>query len=169
MADMEYNIENLKIRLLTADDREKARVFFSKLGEEGTYFFNRGHGNENRTLDFCDGKLGDHVFWAAVDETGGEEEIVGIVFLWDRFSMVPWLGIGITEEWKGKHLGRRLIAAAREYCESVGAGGILLTTAQSNVRGQGLYERCGFEKLGVHSSGEFLYILRFPNTKTTDR
>jgi len=167
-ADMEYNIENLKIRLLTADDGEKVRVFFSKLGEEGTHFFNRGHGNENRTIDFCDGKLPDHIFWAAVHETGGEEEIVGIVFLWDRFSMIPWLGIGINAEWKGRHLGRRLIAAAREYCEDIGAGGILLTTDQKNVRGQGLYERCGFEKLGVHLCGEFQYLLRFDNKKVNE-
>ena len=158
-----YNIDTLKIRLLEPADREKVIGFFSKLGEEGTGFFNRGHGNENRTLDFCDGKLGDHVFWAAVNETEEGEEIVGIVFLWDRFSCIPWLGIGITEEWKGKHLGRRLITTAREYCESIGCGGILLTTAQNNLRGQGLYERCGFEKLGVHSSGEFQYLLRFPN------
>ena len=165
---MEYQIDSLKIRLLVPDDREKVRVFFSKLGEEGTGFFNRGCGNENRTYDFCDGKLTDHIFWAAVSESENGEEIVGIVFLWDRFSMIPWLGIGITEEWKGKHLGRRLIGAAREYCEQIGAGGILLTTAQDNVRGQGLYERCGFEKLGVHRSGEYQYLLRFANRKITE-
>ena len=101
MCEMEYSIDLLKIRLLVPEDREKISVFFSKLGDEGTGFFNRGHGNENRTYNFCDGKLPDHIFWAAVHENSGEEEIVGIVFLWDRFSMVPWLGIGITEEWKG--------------------------------------------------------------------
>lgn len=160
---MEYSIDSLKIRLLVPEDREKAGVFFSKLGEEGAGFFNCGRSNEIRTYDFCDGKLPDHIFWAAVHENGGEEEIVGIVFLWDRWSMIPWLGIGITEEWKGRHLGRRLIGAAREYCEQIGAGGILLTTAVDNVRGQGLYERCGFEKLGMHQCGEYQYLLRFAN------
>ena len=135
---MDNSIETIKIRLLTAEDRDRVSAFFSKLGDEGTYFFNRDRSNEKNTIDFCDGKLPNHIFWAAVNETDGEEEIVGIVFLWDRFSMVPWLGIGINAEWKGRHLGRRLIAAAREYCEDIGAGGILLTTDQKNVRGQGL-------------------------------
>jgi hypothetical protein len=33
------------------------------------------------------------------------------------------------------------------------------------VRGQGLYEHCGFEKLGVAKNGEFQYVLRFPLKK----
>ncbi|MBQ4353387.1 MAG: GNAT family N-acetyltransferase [Clostridia bacterium] len=162
---MEYNIDALRIRLLVPEDKEKVRVFFSKLGEEGGTFFNRNRGNEGRTVSFCEGGRPDHIFWAAVHDTDAGEEIVGIVFLWNKENMVPWLGIGITEEWKGRHLGRRLIAAAREYCESVGAGGILLTTAQNNFRGQGLYEHCGFEKIGTYHDGEILYILRFPNEK----
>ena len=60
---------------------------------------------------------------------------------------------------KGKHLGRRLMDTARQYAESKAAGGIMLTTAQTNFRGQGLYEHMGYEKLGVHHSGEFLYLL----------
>lgn len=160
---MEQQINDLRIRLITPEDREKVAVFFSKLGEEGSTFFNRGHGNENVALDFCDGNRPNHIYWAAVADTDEGEEIAGIVFLWDKNSMVPWLGIGITEQWKGRHLGRRLMQTAREYCESIGAGGILLTTAVNNVRGQGLYERCGYQKLGHHLDGEFQYILRFPN------
>ena len=96
---------------------------------------------------------------AAEAETDEGKEIVGIVFLWKKDSGVPWLGIGIAEKWKGKHLGRRLMDTARQYAESKGAGGIMLTTAQTNFRGQGLYEHMGYEKLGVHHSGEFLYLL----------
>ena len=159
---MEYAVESLPIRRMKAEDRPLVEKFFAQMGEESASFFNRGHGNENRTLKFCDGQLPDHVFWIAEAQTESGPAIAGLVFIWDKDSKIPWLGIAVAEEWKGRHLGRRLIAAVREHCEGRGCGGILLTTAQTNFRGQGLYERCGFERLGVHPSGEFLYLLRFP-------
>jgi len=162
---MHYNIDELEIRQMQMGDRPMVEAFFAQMGEESTSFFNRGHGNENRTLAWFDGKKPDHIFWIAIAKRDdGSEEIAGYVFIWDKDSKIPWLGIAVAEKWKGRHLGRRLIAAVREHCESVGCGGILLTTAQHNFRGQGLYEHCGFERLGVHHDGEFLYLLRFPNS-----
>ncbi|MBP3332776.1 MAG: GNAT family N-acetyltransferase [Clostridia bacterium] len=162
---MDYNIDRLAIRRLEKGDRQLVIEFFDQMGEESASFFNRkrGSGNEKRTLDYLDDKKPDHIFWLAVDETEDGPKMAGYVFIWDKDSKVPWLGIAVAEAWKGHHLGRRLIATVREYCESIGCGGILLTTAQNNFRGQGLYEHCGFERLGVHPSGEFLYLLRFPN------
>jgi hypothetical protein len=37
----------------------------------------------------------------------------------------------------------------------------MLITASDNTRGQYLYESTGYEKFGVHPSGELLYIKRF--------
>ena len=54
---MEQNINELEIRLLVPEDRQKIYDFFRNLGEEGSYFFNRENGNENRTYAFLDGKL----------------------------------------------------------------------------------------------------------------
>lgn len=160
---MEHNIDELRIRLMKPEDRDRVVRFFSELGEEGSTFFNRHGGNERGTMEFFDGKRPDRIYWVAVADTSEGEKVVGLSFIWDKDSQIPWFGIGITEEWKGRHLGRRLIATVRAHCESVGCGGILLTTAQDNLRGQRLYEHCGFERLGVHHSGEFLYLLRFPN------
>lgn len=162
---MEKIIEEMKIRLLTPDDRERVYRYFRRLGDEGSTFFNRGQGNEKGTYAFLDGKTPDRIYWAAVYDTDDGEEIAGIVFLWNRDTGVPWLGIGIEEAWKGRHLGRRLMNTAREWAESVGAGGILLTTAPTNVRGQGLYERMGYRRIGTYHDGEFLYILQLPNPK----
>ncbi len=162
---MEFNIEALPIRMMenTPHDREMVVKFFAQMGEDSASFFNRGHGNENRTLSWFDGAKPDHIFWiATATNEAGEEEIAGYVFIWNKESRIPWLGIAVAEQWKGRHLGRRLIGAVREHCEKNGCGGILLTTAQNNFRGQGLYERCGFEKLGTYHDGEILYCLRFP-------
>ena len=156
---MTTDIENLKIRPIVPQDRQKVYDFFRSLGEEGGTFFNRNNGNENRTYSYLDGGLPDHIFWALTEKDESDDKIVGMVFLWRKDTGVPWLGIGISEHYKGKHLGRRLMSHARAYAEEKGAGGIMLTTAVTNYRGQGLYERMGYEKLGNYKDGEFLYLL----------
>ena len=158
---MEKTIDNLQIRPMLPEDRSLVEEFFQQMGEESASFFNRNRGNERRTLAFLEGRKPDHLFWLAEDITEDGPKMAGLVFLWDIQTSVPWLGIAVAENWQGKPLGRRLIGATKDWCLEKGRGGILLTTAQTNFRGQGLYERCGFEKLGVHHSGEFLYLLRF--------
>lgn len=158
---MEKTIDELRIRPMLPEDRPLVAEFFLQMGEESASFFNRNRGNERRTLAFLEGKKPTHLFWLAEDITEEGSKMAGLVFLWDIHKSVPWLGIAVAESWKGKHLGRRLIGATRDWCIENGRGGILLTTAQTNYRGQGLYERCGFERLGVHHDGEFLYLLRF--------
>jgi hypothetical protein len=74
---------------------------------------------------------------------------------------VPWLGIAVSEEAKGCHLGTRLMEFAKNYALQHGKGGILLTTHRANIRGQALYEKSGYEYLGDHKSGELMYILDF--------
>ncbi len=160
---MEKIVEDLKIRLITPEDRERIYNFFRQLGEEGGTFFNRKGNNEKGVNAFLDGEKPDRIYWAAVADTPDGEEIAGLVFLWRKNTKVPWLGIGVTEKWKGRHLGRRLMNTAKEWAESAGAGGIMLTTAPENVRGQGLYERMGYERVGTYHDGEFLYLLTLPN------
>ena len=87
--------------------------------------------------------------------------MIGYVFLYEASSSVPWLGIAVHEAYKGLGLGRRLIAHAVGRARSLGKGGVLLTTHVANLRGQSLYSRMGFERMGIHTSGEVLYLLRF--------
>lgn len=158
---MEKIIEEIEIRPLVPEDREKVTAFFRALGEEGSTFFNRHGGNEKGTYAFLEGQKPNRLYWAAVVDTPQGEEIAGLVFLWKTNTKIPWLGIGVSENWKGRHLGRRLMNTAKEWAQSVGAGGILLTTAPQNLRGQGLYERMGYQRIGTYHDGEFLYLLTF--------
>ena len=139
------------------NDRQRVADFFAQMGEESRGFFNRNGGNEKTAMSFFDGTEGDKLFFMAVDG----ELMAGYVFLWDTDKTIVWLGIAVAEDWKGKHLGRDLMTKADEYARHNGKGGILLTTRHDNLRGQGLYERCGYERIGVHTSGEFLYIKRY--------
>ncbi len=160
---MEKIIADLKIRPITPKDREGIYNFFRALGEEGATFFNRNEGNEKGTYAFLKGEKPNCIYWAAVADTPDGEEIAGLVFLCKTNTKVPRLGIGITEKWKGRHLGRRLMDTAKQWAISVGAGGILLTTHAQNLRGQALYERMGYEHIGTYHDGEFLYLLSLPN------
>lgn len=157
MEGMRMEVNELTVRPFASDDRMRVEAFFDQMGGETRAFFDRAGGNRNGALGFFDGKDQNAVRWLALDQ----ERMVGYVFLWDLDTGVPWLGIGVAEDCKGKHLGRRLMDTARDHAMSCGKGGILLTTHVANIRGQGLYEYCGYERMGMHASGEVLYLLRF--------
>ena len=148
-----------EIRLIEPGDRERVEAFFAQMAPDSRSFFNRNDGNHRWALRYFDG-TDTHAMrrWVAVDE----DEMVGYVVLWDVDTMIPWLGIAVAEKLRGQHFGQKLIETAEAWCREQGKGGILLTTAMANVRAQVLYERCGFQRLGVHSvDNELLYLKRF--------
>ena len=151
------DLEHVRIRLITPQDLPLVEAFYDQMGGESRAFFNRGDGNRQFSLRALRGEAPNTAFFLAE----AEGRMVGTVFLWDTHKRVPWLGIAVAEDCKGRHLGRSLLSHAHEHARALGAGGVLLTTAVANIRGQGLYERMGYERLGQHSSGEYLYLLRF--------
>ena len=154
----EHAIRNFKL-----GDRELVVEFFENMGGESRAFFNRGDGNKRGALEFFN-RNGDEPgtirFLSSVD-CGGKEVMTGYVFAWDMGSKIPTLGIAVRDEYKGKGLGRRLMKHLIDYLEQNGYGGVMLTTAFANIRGQGLYTRMGFEHIGTHACGELLYLLKF--------
>lgn len=147
----------MEFRNMVMSDREGVQAFFDSLEGEGAVFFNRNHGNERRTMSWFDGGAPGHEFFVM------EEEgiIIGVCFVWDISSKIPWFGIGVRNAWQGKHVGTQMLTSTLEILRQRGCGGLLLTTAQTNYRGQGLYEKCGFEKLGTYPDGEIIYLHRF--------
>ena len=97
-----------------------------------------------------------HAFMAELDGV-----MIGYVFLYDMDKCVPVLGIGALEGYKGVGVGSAMMRFAIEYAKKMEKGGIMLTTHVANTRGQGLYEKYGFERLGTALTGELLYLLRF--------
>jgi ribosomal protein S18 acetylase RimI-like enzyme len=89
------------------------------------------------------------------------EQIIGIVWFWEWLRKVPWFGISITDAYQNKGLGKVMMEHAIKEAKKSDKGGILLTTAKTNVRGQALYTRYGFEIIGEDSRGEHLMILNF--------
>jgi ribosomal protein S18 acetylase RimI-like enzyme len=151
------SIDDVSIRPFREGDKALVSDFFDQMSGETRALFNRGDGNRKMAMRFFQGGGQDTIYFLA--ESGGC--MVGYVFLWDMHTGLPWLGVAVHEQWKGRHLGRVLLHHAHEYARTLDKGGILLTTATANIRGQGLYERMGYERIGVHTSGELLYVFRF--------
>lgn len=156
------------IRPFSKGDRDMVNEFFDQMGPETVFFFNSNDWNRNFALKFWTESDSDGVkntcYFAAVEPTeDGREQMVGYVFLFELDKKIPWLGIAVRDGYKGKHLGKRLLETARQCAMEHHCGGILLTTHFANTRGQGLYQKMGYERLGQHTCGsEFLYLLRFP-------
>lgn len=139
------------------DDKFSVQYFFDIMGEESASFFNVDKGNEKRVMSFFENGKPDHRFYVAKDG----DETAGICFLWDVDRSMPMFGIAVREDYKGKGVGTFMLGSTFELLKAGGYGGMLLTTEKSNIKARGLYEKCGFECLGVHNNGELLYIKRF--------
>ena len=160
---MSLEIQDLPIRLLQPEDRPLVREFFAQMSEESTRFINCNRHNEKAAIEYLKGRRQRFCYWIATEPTPDGEQIAGLVFLMQLHTALPTLGVAVRESRKGHRLGQRLIEFARDELQSKGYGGILLTTAQDNLRAQRLYERLGFAEIGTYPNGEKLYLLPFPH------
>lgn len=147
----------VSFRFLQKSDREGVRAFFAALGEESASYFNVGGGNEKRVMDFFENGKPDHRFFVAQTQ----DVLACIAFIWDVDRTIPWFGIATRDDYQGRGIGGNMIRLVTAYLKENGYGGMILRTAQSNLKAQRLYERNGFECPGTHPSGEKLYLLRF--------
>lgn len=147
----------MTVRKMQMCDREKVADFYASMGERSAHFFNVNHGNENRTMEFFENGKKDHIFYVAFDG----DELIALAFIWDIDRTVPWFGIAVRDSAQGKGVGTAFIKEIFADIISAGYAGLLLRTATDNIPAQRLYEKCGFERLGVHPSGEYLYLKRF--------
>ncbi len=147
----------MTVRKMQPCDREKVAEFYASMGERSARFFNVDHGNEKRTMESFENGKKDHVFSVAFEG----EELIALAFIWDIDRTVPWFGIAVRDSAQGKGVGTAFLREIFSDILAAGHAGLLLRTATDNIPAQKLYEKCGFERLGIHPSGEYLYIKRF--------
>ena len=145
------------IREFLPNDLPMIHDFFDQMGEQSTTFFNQNDVNRNFAVKFVTEKNKSIIRWLAEEE----DTMIGYVFLWDIDTTLPWLGVAVREDRKKQGIGKKLVEHANHWAEENGKGGVMLITASTNTSGQYLYESTGYEKYGVHPSGEVLYIKRF--------
>ena len=151
-------MDGLVFREMRPDDEAGMREFYRALGPESTAFFNAGHGNERRTMDFFGPSPRPFHEYYNAEKDG---VIAGHLFIWDTDTRVPWLGIAVRDDFQGRGVGGFMLTSLVALLTARGCGGLLLRTAKNNIPAQRLYEKYGFERLGEHPSGELLYLKRF--------
>lgn len=154
---LSVDIRTIAFRPMVIDDRNAVQRFYDTLGETSSGYFNVDHGNEKRTMAFFDNGKPDHRFYVAASD----EEIEALAFIWDVDRKIPWFGIAVHDNFQHIGVGSQMLQYVIDACLSEGCGGLLLRTAVSNLPARGLYEKFRFEQIGMHPSGELLYLLRF--------
>ena len=156
--------ETAVIRPFAQGDRDLVEDFFARMGAESRAFFNSDGKNTRFALKFFENDPQDR---ATVHRILAEADgkMVGYAFVWELDTGVPWFGIAIADDYRGHGLGTRMTREIIDHCAGLGKGGILLTTHVANIRAQILYQKCGFERMGIHygpvDAGELLYLYRF--------
>ena len=154
---------NTEIRTFEKGDKQRVEDFFAQMSGEARFFFNANGYNQKNAMRFF-GEKGDPntIRWLALSEG----RMVGYVFLWDLDKKIVSLGVAVSEDFKGKKLGEKLINTAKDWCKENEKGGIILTTHPANTRAQMLYYKCGFRFMGTSNNyGEFLYLYNFSDNK----
>jgi ribosomal protein S18 acetylase RimI-like enzyme len=154
--------KSISIRRMTERDGELFVRFYAGLSAESLFFFTPHDPNPNKLRELILGTPQERNIrrFAAVLSIEGSEEMAGYVFLWDLDTGVPWLGICVSDSYKGQGIGTLLMDYAKQCCREQGKGGILLTTHRDNEKAQGLYRKVGYETIGTDSRGEHLMIFR---------
>lgn len=147
----------MTIRDMKMSDREAIQSFFANMSEHSVSFFNVNQGNEKRTMEFFENGKTDHRFFVVAED----KEIIALAFIWDIDTSLPWFGIAVDDKYQGRGIGKLLIDYIFSFLKAENYGGLILRTSTENIPAQKLYEKCGFEKIGTHPSGEYLYIKRW--------
>jgi putative acetyltransferase len=78
------------------------------------------------------------------------QAIVGWGFLWNGHERtdIATLGLGVADDWQGRGLGRRLMAAVLDAAPGRDLSCVELTVVQDNAVARRLYESFGFVRTG---------------------
>lgn len=154
-----------RIRPLTSGEANRIFEFYQTVLEPTRAIF----GNYSFTRETAEkianesGNAASKQHYVAVVDCGKEREemIIGLLWFWGWKQKVPWFGIMIADAYQNLGLGKKMMEYAISEAQKYAKGGILLTTAKSNVRAQKLYKRYGFAVIGEDSHGEHLMLLNF--------
>lgn len=138
-------MENVIIRSIADGDAAALESVYNALGAESKRTFHPL--GDRTTVETCEAIIAENAPEAGkkfdvVAVTNGQ--IIGWSFLWNLSSDCPTFGLGVTDEWQGKGLGRRLMDHVLAEAARRGIPRISLTVVQDNDRARGMYERRGF-------------------------
>lgn len=155
---MKFQGKELTVRELSALDTELVDEFFDAMGGESRSLFNRREYNRRRALKYCTAPDKTRKYYAFMLDG----KMAALLFFLGFHTTVPELGIAVRDGLSGRGLGSTVMRYAIETAREAGAGAIELTTHVANIRAQALYEKHGFECMGLTKNGtELYYRLKF--------
>lgn len=139
-----------KFKNATLEDLEVAAGLFNMYR-----IFYRQEADYARCKQFIADRLNNdqsHIFIIYVDD-----QAVGFVQLYKLYHYIKlqkqWLlsDLFVHADYRGQGLSIALIERAKQWCKETGACGLMLETEKTNIIGNRLYPRCGFEYDGMHN------------------
>lgn len=88
-------------------------------------------------------------YWARVRCEAGTGRVIAVVVAMDGHQEVHLLNIAVAQDQQGRGLARELLGILVARCEQQQAEALWLEVRPSNVRARALYERLGFEAVGL--------------------
>lgn len=81
-----------------------------------------------------------------------EETVVGFIMASVTFDIVDVFMVVVSEDYKQRSIGTKLFEALMAYCQEQHIAEILLETRITNTPAIGLYERVGFQQVGLRKA-----------------
>jgi len=135
------------LRRPRCDDVQKVLDYFESLGEASRGFFHPHPFDRENAERMC--REDSHSWYRVVAEADGR--IVGYAWFapW-KDHQCPTVGIGISDEFQGRHLGGALMDALIDEAKERGLPGLRLSVYPENERALKLYTSRGFRIVGKH-------------------
>jgi acetyltransferase len=139
--------QRVRIRLITATDRDELAAFYARLSPESGFArfhaFTRGIGDEAAGL-FC-GTDHDHREGFVAESLASGQDIAGIV---GHLCLEPEkagleMAIAVADEWQGQGIGRELLLAAVDWAGGHGIARLHASALSTNSAVLGLVASIG--------------------------
>ncbi len=139
----------LTIRRLAPEDAGTLAEFYNALSDESKRLFRplTEKTDKNRCLEIADDNKADSKYdLVAIIE----DIVVGWAFVWGGEEPIEGtFGIGVSDEWQGKGIGRELMGRVLDACHDRRIFTVRLIVVQDNARAQSLYKQMGFTITGA--------------------
>lgn len=144
--ELAVGVLGVTIRKLREDDEDILFRFFQTLSETTIYYFEPHPMDRDsaRQLVAAVNEDKSAIRFLTTIQDGPEERAIGYAFLWKLDTELPSLGIGISDQYHGRGLGKALMNVLLETARQTGIKQVGLAVAEANEKAISLYRKMGF-------------------------
>ncbi|MAG13701.1 MAG: hypothetical protein CMN78_03790 [Spirochaetales bacterium] len=145
---------HVTIRRIGLADAEALATFYNGLSDESKRLFRPL--SENTDKNRCREIVRDNEAETKYDLIAVlGDVVVGWAFVWNIDQPAECtFGIGVSDEWQGKGIGKKLMKRVLGTCRSRDLSTVHLIVVQDNQRAQNLYKQMGFVVTGTKAGAD---------------